>query len=133
MNRCVRRRFLAVVCLSSALATPLPQAQDMPRRVFPAQALRAKIVIGVPPELTVNGAPYRLAPGARIRGETNMQVLSGELVGLSLVVHYTLNQDDQLQDVWILTEAERANIPWPVTVEQAQSWAFDPQTQTWTR
>ena len=36
-------------------------------------------------------------------------------------------------DVWVLTPAEAARKPWPVTPEQAQAWRFNPDAQTWTR
>jgi hypothetical protein len=40
---------------------------------------------------------------------------------------------DQLSDVWILTPAEAAKRPWPVTPQQAETWQFDASTQTWSR
>jgi hypothetical protein len=35
--------------------------------------------------------------------------------------------------VWILSDAELAKKPWPVTLLQQKTWAFDPVGQTWSR
>ena len=86
-----------------------------------------------PPDVTVNGQPARLSPGARIRNDRNMLQLSGSLVGQKLVVHYTIDSMGQLHDVWILRPDELAKQPWPSTPEQAKTWAFNPSTQTWVR
>ncbi|MFO1265907.1 MAG: hypothetical protein U1F25_07215 [Rubrivivax sp.] len=103
-------------------------------RSFPASALRGEIVVAQPPELLLNGKPARLAPGARIRGENNLMLVSGALAtNQRLVVHYTFDREGQLGEVWILTAAERARQPWPETREQAAAWTFDPVGQTWTR
>jgi hypothetical protein len=59
--------------------------------------------------------------------------LSGGLTGSKLVVHYTLDADGQVQDVWILTADELAKRPWPKTVLEAQAWTFDFATQTWAK
>ena len=62
------------------------------QRVFPQNALRGALVVGDPPEITLNGKPARLAPGARIRNTTNMIEMSGALTGAQLLVHYTLDR-----------------------------------------
>jgi hypothetical protein len=125
MFRCVQALMLAVAVASSASA----QAP----RSFPANALRGEIVIAQPPVVELNGAPARLAPGARIRGRDNLLQMSGALVGVPLLVHYTFSTEGLVQDVWILTDEERAKAPWPVTPAQARTWLFDPDAQTWTR
>ena len=75
----------------------------------------------------------RLAPGARIRAENNAIVLSGTLVGRTITVHYTVDPEGLLLDVWLLSVTELDNTPWPYTPEQAKSWTFDPIAQTWSR
>ncbi|MBL8286711.1 MAG: hypothetical protein JNL85_01895 [Rubrivivax sp.] len=116
-----------------ATLTSLHAAAQAPRS-FPAAALRGEIVVVQPPELLLNGQPARLAPGARIRGENNLLIVSGALATHQrLVVHYTFDREGQLGEVWILTAAERARLPWPATREQAAAWTFDPIGQTWTR
>jgi hypothetical protein len=122
--------FRCVVVLLTALAATLPaQAQ----RVFQASALRGELVVTQPPEALLNGKPVRLAPGARIRNTSNMIQLSGSLLGQKLAVNYTLDTAGELRDVWILTEAESAKKPWPVTSEQAQAWVFDSTMQRWSK
>jgi hypothetical protein len=114
------------------LATGAVQAQQM-RRPFPATALRGEIAVQQPPALLLNGRPARLAPGARIRGADNLMMTTAMLAGQRLTVHYTLDNAGELAEIWLLTAAERARVPWPATPEQAATWRFDPLAQTWTR
>lgn len=124
----LRRAVALLPCLALLAAA---QAQTVQRK-FPANALRGEIAFGQPPEVAVNGQPTRLSPGARIRGANNMLVLSGSLMGHSAVVHYVLDAQGLVHDVWILTDAERARQPWPATALQARTWSFDPIAQVWT-
>ena len=120
---------------SGSLApTGLAYAQLPSHRTFPATALRGELLIASPPEATLNDAPARLAPGARIRGANNLLQLPASLAGQRLLVHYTLEPTTGLVlDVWILNATERARQPWPATPEQARAWRFDPTAQTWMR
>jgi hypothetical protein len=81
----------------------------------------------------VNGEPARLAPAARIRGLNNMIVMSGALMGQRAVVNYVLDSPGLVQDVWILTDAERRKQPWPTNSKDAKAWSFDPIAQVWTK
>jgi hypothetical protein len=112
------------------LAAALPAHAQ---RVFQQDALRGELVVTQPPEALLNGRPVRLAPGVRIRGASNTIQLSGALLGQKLLVNYTLDPAGDLRDVWVLTEAELARKPWPMSREQAQSWVFDSTLQTWSR
>ena len=127
MLRCALFSATFVVC-----AAHLPAAAQAPRN-FPPSALRGEIVITAPPELLLNRRPARLAPGARVRGMDNMMVMSGAAVGQRQVVHYTLDLQGQLLEVWVLNPAEWARKPWPSTPQEAASWSFNPDTQTWSR
>jgi hypothetical protein len=109
-----------------------PAAAQVARN-FPPNALRGEIVVGSPPEITLNGKASRLAPAARIRGQNNMLEMSASLSGARLAVHYTLDDEGLVKDVWILRPEELAKTPWPTTPLQAQTWEFDPIAQTWTR
>ncbi len=122
----IRRALLAASCA----ALPLAAAAQIDRP-FPATALRGELVVTAPPETLLNGRPVRLAPGARIRGIDNRIAMSGSLVGLRLPVHYTVDLHGHLLDVWVLTPAELAKKPWPVTPAQAAAWQFDPVAQAW--
>ena len=124
MHRCVLTVALAVSVQAAAAQAP---------RNFPANALRGEIVITQPPDLLLNQSPARLAPGARIRGADNMLLLSGAAVNQRLLVHYTLDLHGHLLDVWVLTPAELARKPWPVTPQEAAAWTFDPAAQVWSR
>ena len=126
MYRCV------LVLLASLWIAVSPAAAQVQRN-FPADALRGALVVENVPEITLNGAPARLAPGARIRGQNNLLVMSGSIAGQRLLVHYTVDMQGHVKDVWILTPEEAARRPWPSTPQEAASWSFDSAAQTWTR
>jgi hypothetical protein len=115
-----------------ALALALPAAAQVQRN-FSNKALRGTVVFGTPPEVTLNGKPARLAPGARIRDQNNLLLMSGALVGGKAVVNYTTELEGMLLDVWILSPAEAARKPWPTTQKEAQTWQFNVDTQTWSK
>ncbi len=128
----VNRRLAATLAL--LLLCPVSVlAQGQPTRQFPKNALRGVIEFGDPPEVLLNGSPNRLSPGARIRNTSNMMVLSGTISGTKATVHYTLDNDGQLRDIWLLREEEIAQKPWPKTPQEAAQWEFDAGNQTWTR
>lgn len=117
---------------AAAVAFALPAAAQV-QRTFPQNALRGTIEFGQPPLIKLNGNDTQLAPGARIRGLNNLLVMSGAAIGTKAVVNYTFDASGLVRDVWVLRPEEIRVRPWPTTVEQAQSWAFDPAAQTWTR
>jgi hypothetical protein len=123
MTRCV-------VALLLTLAAALPAHAQ---RTFERNALRGELVIVAPPEARLNGQSVRLAPGARVRSQQNLLLLSGSLLEQKLLVHYTLDGMGQVQDVWILSAAEAARQPWPKTPAEAQAWIFDPTLQRWSK
>lgn len=86
-----------------------------------------------PPEVKVNGSAAMLAPGSRIRGQNNMLEMSGTLVGMKLWVHYTVDTQGAVMDVWILRPEELARKPWPANRTQSEAWQFDATAQAWTR
>ena len=124
MIRCVLAAAIAAAALPAAAQAP---------RLFSADVLRGELVVTQPPLVMLNGKDARLAPGARIRGENNMLQLSGALLNQRLTVHYTVDPIGHVDDVWILTPAERARKPWPTSTKEAHSWSFDPATQIWTK
>ena len=143
MTRCVwplqSGRFAATITALQALGLALvlwatavtAHAQASLLRLFPATALRGELLVTQPPEILLNQRPARLAPGARLRSTDNLLLLSGQVVGQRLVVHYTLDSLGQLLDVWVLTSAEMARKPWPTSPEQAANWVFNADAQTW--
>ena len=123
--------MLRCVLLAAGLA-----AAAMPcaaQRTFPQTALRGELVVVAPPDVQLNGKAARLAPGARIRNETNMVQLSGTLIGQKRIVNYTLDPLGHVHDVWILTPPEAAKQPWPRTPQEAQTWVFDTTYQRWAK
>ena len=119
-----------VIALAALVA--MPALAQIPRN-FPATALRGDLAVVAPPDVQLNGRPARLAPGARIRGENNMMQVSGTLAGQRWVVNYTRDLNGALLDVWVLTPAERANLPWPATPAEAATWGFDVSAQRWSK
>jgi hypothetical protein len=122
-------------CLCVAIATVVlaaPASAQMQRN-FPATALRGTIVVASTSEIKLNGRAAQFAPGVRVRDQDNMIQLTGALVGQKLRVNYTIDISGLVKDVWILRPEEEAMWPWPSTPEQAQTWSFDQNAQTWTK
>ena len=128
----MRRCALALLCAGLLASWALPAFAQSPRN-FPATAPRGELTVTAPPEVLLNKKPARLAPGSRMRGMDNMQVLSGAAVNLRMLVNYTMDLNGNVLDVWILTPAEAARQPWPATAAEAAAWSFNPDQQTWTK
>jgi hypothetical protein len=133
MNRCLAatskptwRTHLLVATLALT-ALPWAAAQTQPVRNFPASALRAKMVVVQPPEITLNGEPARLSPGSRIRSQTNALLLSGGLVGQELVVNYVRDGLGLVHEVWVLNPAEAAEKRAGATTER--NFRFSSETE----
>ncbi|WP_439113664.1 hypothetical protein [Hydrogenophaga sp.] len=113
MNRCFspqaagRRAAALALCILALSFWPAAQAQTQSRN-FPAAALRGTLVVVQPPVISLDGKPARLSPGARIRSNTNMLVMSGALVNQELTVNYLLEPNGMVHEAWILTPAEAA-------------------------
>lgn len=126
-------RCLLTASVALTLAVPVfASAQMQIHRNFPANALRGELVVGIPPEITLNGKDARLSPGSRIRGPNQMLLMSGAITGEKLVVNYTVEQYGLVQDVWVLRPEEIKRL-WPKTPKEAATWSFDPIGQTWTK
>ena len=113
MNRCHNRLlpFAGTRLLTAALAlaaAPWVAAQTQPVRNFPDTAMRAKMVVVQPPNITLNGEPARLSPGSRIRSQSNALVLSGALVGKEVLVNYVRDGQGLVHEVWVLNPSEAA-------------------------
>ena len=70
MYRCARTLILSVLAAAALSLGATAQAQT--HRPFPVQALRGELVVLQTPDISLNGKPARLAPGARVRSDTNM-------------------------------------------------------------
>ena len=120
------------IALLWAASSDLGQAgaQTMPRQ-FPPAAKRAVLNVTAPPEVQLNGLPERLSPGARIKGVTNLMVMSAALVGTPVLVNYKRDMQGLIHEVWILTDEEarepRAGMA-PVTNYRFASDADKPKT-----
>jgi hypothetical protein len=75
-------------------------------REFPKAALRGEMVVLMPPEISMNGKPDRLSPGARIRDANNHLTQSGALLNQQLLVNYLRDNLGQVHEVWILNSEE---------------------------
>lgn len=121
---------LALFMLLLALWPASVPAQGLLFRKFPPDALRGTLQVVQPPEVLVNERPARLAPGARIRGQNNLLVLSGTLVGQPQRVIYTRDPYGLVMDVWILRPDELDRL-WPTSAREAANWKFDAESHTW--
>ncbi len=135
MFRCasLSRRLALQFSVAGLTALCSLAAQAQTHRQFPADALRAEMLISTPPDLQLDGQDARLAPATRIRGTDNLLVFASALTGQKLTVHYTRDFAGLVRDIWILNEAELANKTWPRTGEQAAAWTFDLASQVWTK
>ena len=112
MNRCMRSLLLplfsAGLCISAATTALLPSvaSAQMTVRQFPPAARRGTLQVITPPEILIDGNAERLSPGARIRGLNNMLVMSGQMVGVRVLVNYIRNPQGQIHDVWVLNDLE---------------------------
>ena len=148
MNRCAP--ILAALALAALVPAQAAQAVVGPinlapattassapngtlQRKFPQNALRGSILFGAPPAIQLNGLTGNLAPGYRIHGLNNLIVMSAQLAGGQFTVDYTTDVQGQVYEVWLLSNNEIANLPWPTTTAQAAAWTFDPVSQTWTK
>ncbi|MEO7056235.1 MAG: hypothetical protein ABI281_08555, partial [Caldimonas sp.] len=76
----LRHAVASLTFATLAACSSAPTSTGMQRN-FPQKALRGALVIGVAPEIALNGKPARLAPGARIRDANNMNVVPGAIFG----------------------------------------------------
>jgi hypothetical protein len=115
MNRCLLI-FSALVISASALAqgqlsAPLPVNENVQAgvpglRKFPDKALRGKMQVVQAPAILIDGKPERLSPGSRIRDTQQRIVMSASLTNAELIVNFVRNPMGEVQEVWILTDAE---------------------------
>jgi len=105
--------ILAIVLIAiEAINTPfiglfLTNSQAQTMRNFPPNAVRGTISFKAPPEIVVDGKPERLSPGARIKNEQNLLVLTAALAGKEHVVNYKREHiGGMVSEVWILTAEE---------------------------
>jgi hypothetical protein len=123
MFRCALTALVAVSFVAPAAAQS---------RAFPQNTLRGAIVFRDDGQVLLNGQVAPLSPGSRVRDQRNMIVLAASLVGARLLVNYTLDiGGGQVRDVWILRPEEAAVRPWPTTLQESQTWTYDPATMTW--
>ena len=114
MNRCPASLKIPSLLLSAmlaglgCLAASEAPAQDLVRQ-FPAAARRGTLEVTAPPQILMNGEPARLSPGARIKGTSNLLVMSASLVGQALLVNYLRDRQGLVHEVWILNPSEAAD------------------------
>ena len=65
-----------------------------------------KLIVTAPPEVLINNVAERLSPGSRIKGVTNLMVMSAALVGTPVLVNYKRDMQGLIQEVWILSDEE---------------------------
>lgn len=110
MNRCAPRLMAALMLATAGLAMAPVAAQTYevkPQvRQFPKDALRGEMVVLAPPNISMDGKPDRLSPGARIHDANNRLVLSAALVNQKLLVNYLRESVGQVHQVWILNSEE---------------------------
>jgi hypothetical protein len=135
MNRCpplpsVRFSWMLPLVAAILVVCGPAAAQTTPRQ-FPPSAKRALLQVTQPPDILLNGAPERLSPGARIKGVTNLMVMSGALVDTPVLVNYKRDMQGLIHEVWILSPEEaqqKRDGMAPVTNFVFESDALKPKT-----
>lgn len=105
MNRWIKTAFVGL-CVATSLAFAQGIVREAPKDVKPAIIA----ISATPPEITVDGKPDRLSPGARIRDLNNLQVLSGSLAGKTVYTVYKRDGMGLVHEVWLLTAEEYAKL-----------------------
>ena len=134
MNRCIFRRTASLLLAFSAALAGLPAAaQDFGEpptvRDFPKSALRGQMVVLAPPDISMDGQPDRLSPGARLRGSNNLLLLTGQVINQKLTVNYLRDNMGLVQQVWVLTDAE-AKLKRPNSPVSFFDYLFGPRADT---
>jgi hypothetical protein len=116
MNRCLL--VTLVSCMSSSLLAqsqtteiltapePLVQTGVPGLRKFPEKALRGRMKVVLAPVILIDGKRERLSPGARIRDQQQRLVMSASITNQEFIVNFLRSPGGEVQEVWILTEAE---------------------------
>ncbi len=102
MNRWTRAACAAALALAASLPAAAQALRQVPPDVRPAKMG----VTATPPDITIDGKPDRLSPGARIRDTQNLLVLSGALAGQTVPVVYRRDAAGLVHEAWILTPEE---------------------------
>ena len=115
MNRCIESRgraaLLACALLAGLAFLPVsPVAAQGLVREAPKDVKRGRLTVTAPPEVSLDGKPDRLSPGARIRGLNNMLLMSGSIVGQELPVVYRRDAAGLIHEAWVLTPEEYAKL-----------------------
>jgi hypothetical protein len=114
MIRCIRSRnraaahaFAALALLAGSLTflSPPAAAQGIVREA-PKDVRPGRLVVTAAPQITIDGKPDMLSPGARIRDLNNMLVLSGGITGQDIPVVYRRDAAGLVHEVWVLTPDE---------------------------
>ena len=101
----MNRWLIPAAALLAASAATAQITREAPVGVRPA-----RMAVGIPPEITLDGSVDRLSPGARIRDTRNMLVLSGSLSGQTNPVLYRRDSAGLVHEVWLLTPEEYARL-----------------------
>ena len=115
MNRCFESRARAAL-LACALLAGLAPGLNFPAaaqgfvREAPKDVVRGRLTVTAPPQVTLDGKPDQLSPGARIRGLNNLLILSGSIVGQDLPVVYRRDAAGLIHEAWVLTPEEYAKL-----------------------
>jgi hypothetical protein len=106
-HRAVAHAFAALALLGGLLTTlAAPAAAQGIIREAPKDVRPGRLVVTAAPQITLDGKPDRLSPGARIRDLNNLLVLSASITGQDLPVVYRRDAAGLVHEAWILTPDE---------------------------
>jgi hypothetical protein len=103
-------RWIPIALTAALLAPPLAVLAQGFVREAPKDVRPGRLVVKAPPEITLDGKPDRLSPGARIRNTNNLLLLTGSVVGQELPVVYRRDAAGLVHEAWVLTPDEYARL-----------------------
>lgn len=106
-QRAAAHAFAALALLAGSLTTlAQPAAAQGIVREAPKDVRPGRLVVTAAPQITIDGKPDRLSPGARIRDLNNMLVLSAGITGQDIPVVYRRDAAGLVHEAWVLTPDE---------------------------
>lgn len=107
-NRAAAQAFAALALFGGAMASllPTPAAAQGLVREAPKDVRPGRLVVTAAPQITLDGKPDRLSPGARIRDLNNMLVMSASITGQDIPVVYRRDAAGLVHEAWVLTADE---------------------------
>jgi hypothetical protein len=103
-------RWIKISLTALALVAGLASAQVY-RREAPKDVVLGRLTVVAGPQITMDGKPDRMSPGARIRDVSNLLVMPTTITGKTVpVVYRRETPGGMVHEIWLLTDDEYAKL-----------------------